>query len=545
VSSDPGPALAAGPGDVDVRQAAIFFDTVHDDYVAVGAYTWTNDTFTRHAPACADNGTPVGQPDGFGVRIGSTQSLVDPHGSAVFWGKGTVFGPIDVDGRNSQPDVNNHGAYYRFQDRCSGADYTMYGGVVTYTFRTPGGCANATARDEYDHTWGQAAITNVDISGTGFGLTVAHPDQEKSYQPERAPSPVVICSHGDEPTSEPASEPTSAPPPVSMMVMGDSATQGLEGDYTWRYRLAEHLGRSSPAVVFVGPNIGTYRIESPMPAEGSTEPPVFDGAYHAGVNPDLVHHDSRWGLSVGQAKSEVDHDVTVYHPDYLLVMLGFNDLGYNLSDPDGLISNVGTFIDNARAARPDIRILIGNVVHRSYVAQLADLDAKITRYDNQLAAYLPTVSTTQSPVRLVDLSSAYKVSADSYDGLHPNSVGEYVIARAFADVLSSQFGIGGRFAPIPSVAENRTPGGTTLRAQATPAGITLSWDPVFGASGFRIYERDAGVGQPFQTLPLAIPATGWTDGSARPGHRYEYEVQPLHGDQAGPISTPVSVEAVR
>jgi lysophospholipase L1-like esterase len=528
-----GPALAVGPGDVGVRQAAVFFDTVHDEYVAVGSFTWTNDAYTRQAPSCDDNGTPVGQPDGFGVRIGGALGWADPRASAVFWGKGSVFGPIDVDESNSQLDVNDHGAYYRFQDRCSGsaagADYTMYGGVVTYRFRPAGSCARATAYDEYDHTWGQAAITNVDISPTGFGLTVAHPDQAKSYQPASAPPPVVICPQGG--------GPGSGSTPVSVMVMGDSTTQGLEGDYTWRYRLAEHLARSTPAVAFVGPHVGTYRLVS---TDGTTEPAVFDGVYHSGVNPDLVHHDSRWGLSVGQAKDEVNQDVTAYHPDFLLLMVGFNDLGYNLNNPDGLISDMGALIANARAARPGIRILIGNVVHRSYLAALPDLDARITNYDNQLAAFLPTVSTSQSPVRLVDLASAYTASADSYDGLHPNSVGEYVIARAFADVLSSQFGIGGAFAAIPTVAEDRTPGGTTVRAQASAAGITLSWAPVFGASGFRIYERDATAGQPFQILPLPVPAIGWTDGLVAPGHRYEFKVQPVHGYQNGPISAPVS-----
>src|SRR6185369_8676253 len=43
----------------------------------------------------------------------------------------------------------------------------------------------------------------------------------------------------------------------AMMVVGDSITQGFEGDYTWRYRLASHLASTGGNTNFVGPNRGT------------------------------------------------------------------------------------------------------------------------------------------------------------------------------------------------------------------------------------------------------------------------------------------------
>lgn len=42
-----------------------------------------------------------------------------------------------------------------------------------------------------------------------------------------------------------------------MMVVGDSISQGEEGDWTWRYRLWEWLKVQDVVVDFVGPFLGT------------------------------------------------------------------------------------------------------------------------------------------------------------------------------------------------------------------------------------------------------------------------------------------------
>jgi hypothetical protein len=47
------------------------------------------------------------------------------------------------------------------------------------------------------------------------------------------------------------------PEAVSVMVVGDSISQGGEGDWTWRYRLWEWLKSQEIVVDFVGPFIGT------------------------------------------------------------------------------------------------------------------------------------------------------------------------------------------------------------------------------------------------------------------------------------------------
>jgi hypothetical protein len=47
------------------------------------------------------------------------------------------------------------------------------------------------------------------------------------------------------------------PGAISMMIVGDSLSQGGEGDWTWRYRLWEWFRREEVMVDFVGPFLGT------------------------------------------------------------------------------------------------------------------------------------------------------------------------------------------------------------------------------------------------------------------------------------------------
>ena len=53
------------------------------------------------------------------------------------------------------------------------------------------------------------------------------------------------------------------PGAISMMVVGDSLSQGFEGDWTWRYRLWEWFDSQGLVVDFVGPFIGTRPQDVP------------------------------------------------------------------------------------------------------------------------------------------------------------------------------------------------------------------------------------------------------------------------------------------
>lgn len=328
------------------------------------------------------------------------------------------------------------------------------------------------------------------------------------------------------------------------MVVGDSISHGLEGDYTWRYRLKQHMETSGVTVDFVGPYRGTNRIPAALPDDPNTSPPLsFSAAYRDNLLFDSDHF-AQWGRQTHQAMNDVRSRVSQFQPDYLLVELGFNDLGWFVSNDDAAIADMKTLIAEARAARPDIRILVANVVHRTFLPVNPNLGPLITSYNTKLGPALQTVNTANSPVRLVDIDTGYDPNVDAYDGLHPAGSGEYKIARAFANVLSSQFGLGGTFGPIPSVSSLPITAATGLDAVATDAGITVSWNHVFGASGYWFYQRDVTNGEVFGSpLPLPIGADSWKVGWVLRGHTYEFQVQTNRGNQNAGLSNVDSVVA--
>ena len=52
---------------------------------------------------------------------------------------------------------------------------------------------------------------------------------------------------------------------AKLMIVGDSISQGMEGDWTWRYRLWEWLDSQGEDFEFVGPWTGTRQPPDPAP----------------------------------------------------------------------------------------------------------------------------------------------------------------------------------------------------------------------------------------------------------------------------------------
>jgi hypothetical protein len=149
------------------------------------------------------------------------------------------------------------------------------------------------------------------------------------------------------------------PPPTKILLVGSSTTHGSSGDYTWRYRLWKHLTGHGVNVDFVGPDNHLYdNVHSTSTSFLETDAyvdPAFDR-----------DHEARWGRFLGAFAGQspggrqlIGADVTAYQPDYVVVMLGLNDLTwYTTRDPALVAADMGEFIANARAARPTVRLVL-------------------------------------------------------------------------------------------------------------------------------------------------------------------------------------------
>jgi lysophospholipase L1-like esterase len=122
--------------------------------------------------------------------------------------------------------------------------------------------------------------------------------------------------------------------------------------------------------------------------------------------------------------------VAKYNLDYLLVLLGFNDVGWFISDADGTLRSMEAFINQARAAKPGLAFALANIPQRTFIGGREDLPIKTTEYNEMLAAAIPSWSTPASPIALVEMQENYDCGLDDcpagYDGLHPDILGKFV-----------------------------------------------------------------------------------------------------------------------
>ena len=316
-----------------------------------------------------------------------------------------------------------------------------------------------------------------------------------------------------------------------VMVVGDSISQGLDGDFTWRYRLWQHFQSDGVNDAFVGPRTGTHDLYS-----GTTE----GGGYRVGGWD--TAHDALWGRAALDEQNTIQSITATYHPDVILVELGINDLVW-YSTPTQLRDTMSSLITNARKANPNAKFVVGNVMDRVPLPDWPDLPGKISSYDQLLPGLVSSLTTSQSPVVMTDLHAALNPATDTHDGLHPNEIGEFKIAAAFSNTLASAYGIGQSFGAVPTSAPTLTRSTPTLTVTPNDGGALLSWTHSYGADGYWIYAENVSGGETtLAKLPIPIGADHWQAGSLADDQDVKYVVQSRRSDtDVSPLSNAVEV----
>jgi lysophospholipase L1-like esterase len=323
----------------------------------------------------------------------------------------------------------------------------------------------------------------------------------------------------------------AAAAPAKIMVIGDSITHGSAGDYTWRYRLWQHLSGNGVAVDFVGPSTG---VTDQSKSSGNTV--VETDAYAVpGFDRD---HDARWGRFLGTwrgyytgAGDTIKADVQTYQPAYVVALLGVNDLfWFSTLAPSVVADKMAAFVDNARAGRSSVRLVLMGLPSTRSAQHDATLAGRVADYNQRLSALAAARSTTASPVVYVPPPAGYQADYDvsphdSYDGTHPNARGEIRIADAVADVLSARFGLGPAYplsltgvatGPVLPFALRCVPGDGT---------VTLTWDESPGATGYWYQRRVAGGAWDAQVYQLKMSDSPLPNVWLTNGVTYEYRLQ--------------------
>jgi len=321
------------------------------------------------------------------------------------------------------------------------------------------------------------------------------------------------------------------------MIVGDSITKGSSGDYTWQYRLYEHLRADGVSPQMVGPYSSLWNNVTNVDGDCSYADPRFERA-----------NDARWGMTLFAEKAAIRAKVARYRPSYLLVLLGLDDIFWFGKSQSAMAANLRSFIAAARAARPRIRIVLGLIPPDIHQQATPAFHASIATYNYTISTTAARLSTAASPIAVARDGTGLHVAADLWDGTHPNANGEIKIAAGFADALASKFHLGRAYpTPFPVLPTGPLTHPQLTVAPSSAAGqAVLSWALAPGASGYYVYLADVTRGDTaFSKLlwPLSPSQSPWTAGFLISGDNYAFRLQACKGVDCGAFSNVYSVTA--
>ena len=376
------------------------------------------------------------------------------------------------------------------------------------------------------HAAAAAVVAVVAVTVAACQVAVAGPPPPGAAGPRPSNSPV---------STVPVQGSGASP---RIMIVGDSITQGSSGDYTWQYWLYEHLRADGVSPLMVGPY--GWLFNNVTNAQGD----------HSYANPKFEHaNDASWGMTLFREKDVIGGKVATYRPNYLLVLLGLNDIFWYGISPSGMAENLASFIAAARTARPHIRIVLGLIPPDIHQETNPALAASFASYNRTISSAASQLSTTASPIAVAHDGSGINVAADLWDGTHPNANGEIRIAAGFADVLASRFHLGNVYpTPFPVLPTGPlTPPRLTVRPSRTSRrAVVLSWTLAPGADGYYVYLKDMTRGDTrFTRLPwpLSPRQDPWTVRLLIAGDTYAFKLQACKGVDCGAFSNAANVTA--
>lgn len=201
------------------------------------------------------------------------------------------------------------------------------------------------------------------------------------------------------------------------------------------------------------------------------------------------------------------------------------------------------FIENARAADPNIQFAIGNVpILHAFHEGRKDLKENIPNYNDMIKDVLPMWSTKESPIVHVDVASSYicdpkDAKTGDMDGLHPGPRGDFQIARAFSIGLHDSYKLGCRPLEIPDPIPQRDLSlPKNFKAEGSPMGILVTWDPVYGGR-YEVADRIKGHDK-WGSIRAQANRVDTTMTSA--GVTWEYKIRSYYGYDYGEWSGVIS-----
>jgi lysophospholipase L1-like esterase len=219
-----------------------------------------------------------------------------------------------------------------------------------------------------------------------------------------------------------------------ILPLGDSITQADAHRASYRYPLWKMLVDEGLAFDFVGSMRRHYgeQLES-SPPQPDYKGLAFDRDHegHFGWTArEIVDGRSRGN---GSGSGKLADWVARYDADIALVHLGTNDV-YRGRSNEAILDDLGEIIRILRADNPAVVVLLAQIIP---AGQDPGVVASLNRALPRMAR---NMTTSRSPVVIVDHHSGFDPQEDTYDGVHPNESGEKKMARRWFDAIMKATG---------------------------------------------------------------------------------------------------------
>lgn len=219
--------------------------------------------------------------------------------------------------------------------------------------------------------------------------------------------------------------------PARIMCIGDSISEGISTGTTYRSYLYQGLVNAGLSVDFVGDNRGTCgNINAGVSGGWDGDHCCFYSARASEIlNGDMPANDC------SPAGDGNIHDwAPAYNAHVAIIHLGTNDCRGGASAAN-IQSSLAGIIGQLRAAVPNVKVIVSQIIS----SRDSSINPRIEAYNNSLPAWVATITTSASPVVLVDQWTGWNANSHQRDTWHPNDPGAALMSSKFLPVVLSFF----------------------------------------------------------------------------------------------------------
>jgi chitodextrinase/lysophospholipase L1-like esterase len=214
-------------------------------------------------------------------------------------------------------------------------------------------------------------------------------------------------------------------------------------------------------------------------------------------------------------------------PDIVIMHFGTNDV-WSSRPTATILAAYTKLVGQMRASNPNMKILVAKIIPMAASACGTGCPERAVDLNNAIPGWAASLTTTQSPITVVDQWTGFSTTTDTYDGIHPNAAGDQKISDKWFPALTAALGS----TPPVDTTPPTTPGLPSVTPGCTS--VTISWAPAsdnIGVTGYDVY-RAVGTGQ--FVLRATVTGTSYTDTGLTPATNYRYQIRAR--DAAGNLS---------